>query len=57
MKNHIAKFAAILACLFIPVFNVCAQDLENTNIPSILEALQYGRAIHIMAMLLIGFGF
>lgn len=57
MKNHIAKSAAIIVCLFIPIFNVCAQDLENANIPSILEVLQYGRAIHIMAMLLIGFGF
>ena len=57
MKNHIAKSAAIIACLFIPIFKVCAQDLENANIPSILEVLEYGRAIHIMAMLLIGFGF
>ncbi len=34
-----------------------AQEIQKTEISSILEIQQYNRAIHIMAMLLIGFGF
>ncbi|HCV43486.1 MAG TPA: ammonium transporter, partial [Bacteroidetes bacterium] len=34
-----------------------AQEVQNSDLPSILQVQQYDRAIHIMAMLLIGFGF
>ena len=43
--------------LFGSVATAFAQDVENQEISSVLEIEQYGRAIHIMAMLLIGFGF
>jgi len=43
--------------LFGSVATAFAQDVESQGISSILEIEQYGRAIHIMAMLLIGFGF
>lgn len=51
------KAIALAACLLLPAVSVCAQTPETANLPSILEIEQYGRAIHIMAMLLIGFGF
>ncbi len=37
--------------------NIFAQESDVHNISSMLEVQQYERAIHIMAMLLIGFGF
>jgi len=52
-----SKATALAACLLLPAVTVCAQTPEAASIPSILEIEQYGRAIHIMAMLLIGFGF
>ncbi|MCX6232587.1 MAG: ammonium transporter [Bacteroidetes bacterium] len=38
-------------------FNIFAQTAEVNNYTSVLQVQQYERAIHIMAMLLIGFGF
>jgi ammonium transporter Rh len=57
MKKNITKLVALTTFLLIPTLNLCAQEIENTSISSILEVQQYNRAIHIMAMLLIGFGF
>ena len=57
MKNNISKFAALAVFLFGSAVNVFAQEIQKTEISSILEVQQYSRAIHIMAMLLIGFGF
>lgn len=57
MKKNITKFAALAIFLFASVINVCAQEISKPVISSILEVQQYNRAIHIMAMLLIGFGF
>jgi len=57
MKKNITKFAALAFFFFASVINVCAQEISKTDISSILEVQQYNRAIHIMAMLLIGFGF
>jgi ammonium transporter Rh len=57
MKNPISKLAALMVCLIIPAVSIFAQTTESASINSILEVEQYGRAIHIMAMLLIGFGF
>ncbi|NQU53013.1 MAG: ammonium transporter [Bacteroidetes bacterium] len=57
MKNHITKFVALAIFLLVSAINVNAQEIQQTDISSILEIQQYNRAIHIMAMLLIGFGF
>ncbi|MEI6346594.1 MAG: ammonium transporter [Bacteroidota bacterium] len=59
MKNHrlITKFGLISALMFMANFSLFAQENLQKNITSILEVQQYDRAIHIMAMLLIGFGF
>lgn len=57
MKNHIMKFAALAILLLGSVVSGFAQETLNSQISSILEVQQYNRAIHIMAMLLLGFGF
>lgn len=59
MKNHrlITKFGLISALMLMANFSLFAQENLQENISSILEVQQYDRAIHIMAMLLIGFGF
>ena len=57
MKTTITK-SLLSAVLFISTFGISySQEVQMTNISSILEVQQYNRAIHIMAMLLIGFGF
>lgn len=57
MKKHITKLMALAILLLISSLNVCAQEIEKIGISSLLEVQLYNRAIHIMAMLLIGFGF
>jgi ammonium transporter Rh len=57
MKNYPIKLAVLTTILLSSVFNGYAQEVPNSEISSILEVQQYNRAIHIMAMLLIGFGF
>lgn len=57
MKSSIIKFTALFLCLYGSVYNLHAQEIEQSGISSILQVQQYVRAIHIMAMLLIGFGF
>jgi len=57
MKKHSSKFTALAIFLLGSVVNVYAQEIQKTDLSSILEVQQYNRAIHIMAMLLIGFGF
>lgn len=59
MKNKgifkkIASSVFLIICCSVPLF---AQGDESGKISSILQVQQYDRAIHIMAMLLIGFGF
>lgn len=51
------KFAALSVIFFGTAVAVSAQNTGNSEIHSILEVQQYERAIHIMAMLLLGFGF
>ena len=51
------RFALLILGVFGIVFNGFAIASPNEQIASILEVQQYNRAIHIMAMLLIGFGF
>lgn len=57
MAKSISKIAALTLFFLGSVATAFAQGVENQEISSILEIEQYGRAIHIMAMLLIGFGF
>ena len=57
MKNYFTKFSTLSILLLCLVYSAGAQEIEQTKISSILEVQQYDRAIHIMAMLLIGFGF
>jgi ammonium transporter Rh len=57
MKNYMTKFAALSVIFFGTAVAVSAQNTGNSEIHSILEVQQYERAIHIMAMLLLGFGF
>jgi len=57
MRKYLLKISAVLTLIFTSVVNAFAECGEKTEISSILEVEQYGRAIHIMAMLLIGFGF
>lgn len=55
-KDHLfTKIGLVSALMFLSNFSLFAQ--EQHSISSILEVQQYDRAIHIMAMLLIGFGF
>ena len=57
-NNRFISGILILTALFLSsAINVFAQETEISKISSILEVQQYDRAIHIMAMLLIGFGF
>ena len=51
------RFALLTLSVFGIVFNGFAQEVTRTDINSILDVQMYNRAIHIMAMLLIGFGF
>ncbi len=57
MAKSISKIAALTLFFLGSAATTFAQGVENQEISSILEIEQYGRAIHIMAMLLIGFGF
>jgi ammonium transporter Rh len=56
-KNKFLKI--FLSAIFLLCSTTClfAQNMENSDISSILQIQQYDRAIHIMAMLLLGFGF
>jgi ammonium transporter Rh len=57
MKNVFTKFMVLVIFLFGTGMTLFAQEIEKTSLASLLEIEQYNRAIHIMAMLLIGFGF
>jgi ammonium transporter Rh len=57
MKNYVMKMVALVIILLGAASSVFAQEVESSQISSILEVQQYNRAIHIMAMLLVGFGF
>jgi ammonium transporter Rh len=48
------SLAILMLCCSVQLF---AQQNESSTVSSILQVQQYDRAIHIMAMLLIGFGF
>jgi len=57
MKKNFTKFILTVVVLLTSTVSLLAQEAGNATISSILEVQQYNRAIHIMAMLLIGFGF
>lgn len=59
MKNHniINRLTSIVLLLIFSSSALFAQGTEGNQISNILQIQQYERAIHIMAMLLIGFGF
>lgn len=59
MKNNktISRIVSIAVLLFCSTTSLFAQEADGSQISSILQVQQYDRAIHIMAMLLIGFGF
>jgi ammonium transporter Rh len=56
-KHLISKIVTVLLLLLCSAMSVSAAETEVNNYTSMLEVQQYERAIHIMAMLLIGFGF
>lgn len=56
MKTNLLKSITLLILFFFALAGF-SQEPESSSIASILEVQQYNRAIHIMAMLLIGFGF
>jgi ammonium transporter Rh len=55
--KFLSGIVSTIIILLLSSFDLSAQTTESTNISSILQFQQYDRAIHIMAMLLIGFGF
>ena len=57
MKKVFPKLATLAIFLLGSSLNLFAEVMQKTDISSILEVQQYNRAIHIMAMLLVGFGF
>lgn len=57
MKKTFFKVTALLLLMLASASSAMAQEIERSGIGAILEVQQYNRAIHIMAMLLIGFGF
>ena len=54
MKKQTVRLVTFAVLFFTLTLNIFAQE---SKISSILEVQQYNRAIHIMAMLLLGFGF
>ncbi len=57
MKNNMIKYGALFMVFLGTGLQASAQEMNKNGLSSILEVQQYDRAIHIMAMLLIGFGF
>lgn len=57
MKKYLSKLVTTSILLSFSTLSIFSQEIHKTEIASILEVQQYNRAIHIMAMLLIGFGF
>jgi len=57
MKTTLTKLLVLVIVLLVPTASLFAQGVPQESLASFLEIEQYNRAIHIMAMLLIGFGF
>jgi len=57
MNSYVKKIIVLSILALAPAFSLFAQGNLQSEIASIIEVQQYNRAIHIMAMLLIGFGF
>ncbi len=56
-KKFIPKIVSVMILLLCSSVSLFAQQAESTDLGHILQIQQYDRAIHIMAMLLVGFGF
>ena len=57
MKKAFAKFLSCAILFLGSSITVFGQEFNHSDISTIFEIQQYDRAIHIMAMLLLGFGF
>jgi ammonium transporter Rh len=57
MKNYLTKLVVLTIVLLGSAGTAFAEEIQKTDLSTIFEIQQYNRAIHIMAMLLIGFGF
>lgn len=57
ISNLFPRMVSLTVLSFLYANSIFAQETDASNISSILQVQQYDRAIHIMAMLLIGFGF
>ncbi len=56
-KKIIPKIVSIMILLLCSSVSLFAQQVETSGLYGVLQIQQYDRAIHIMAMLLLGFGF
>jgi len=56
-RNLFPRMVSLTVLSFLYANSIFAQEADASSISSILQVQQYDRAIHIMAMLLIGFGF
>lgn len=57
MKNCIKNVLLVAVVMFVMCGTVCAAETLGTSLAMLSDVQKYERAIHIMAMLLIGFGF
>jgi ammonium transporter Rh len=57
MKNILTILVLLVIFIFGSSVTAFAQEVHKTDISALFEVQQYNRAIHIMAMLLLGFGF
>jgi ammonium transporter Rh len=57
MKICLKNVLVLVALLFVASVTVCAAETSGTTLAALSDVQKYERAIHIMAMLLVGFGF
>jgi len=57
MKNCIKNVLLLTLLIFSVCGSVCAAENPGTTLAALSDVQKYERAIHIMAMLLVGFGF
>jgi len=57
MKNRIKNVLLLATLMFAVCGTVCAAETTGTTLAALSDVQKYERAIHIMAMLLVGFGF
>lgn len=57
MNNRFKAFLLFIGLLFLSCGSVSASELSGVSLEALTDGQKYSRAIHIMAMLLVGFGF